>query len=135
LPEYHPAFDESLQFELGPQGDLILVGSNFYLGYEVAGLYGEEYKLTHFETNTGKRVAAALLIAATDLTVGVPAFLMIISGNPAFMKAGEFLETTVVLPVNILGVKMWTDADREKYEVLMIQAIPDTGQQNQGERK
>jgi hypothetical protein len=51
------------------------------------------------------------------------------------MKAGEFLETTVVLPVNILGVKMWADAYREKYEVLMIQAIPDTGQQNQGERK
>jgi hypothetical protein len=84
LPEDHPAFDESLQFELGPQGDLILVGSNFYLGHEVAGLYGEEYKLTHFETNTGKRVAAAFLIAATDLTVGVPAFLIIISGNPVY---------------------------------------------------
>jgi hypothetical protein len=135
LPEGHPAFDETLQFELGPQGDLILVGNDFYLDHEVAGLYGEEYELTHFETNTGKRAAAASLIIATDLSIGVPAFLLIISGNPMAMKAGEFLELSVVLPVNILGVKMWTDADREKYEVLMIQAIPDTNQQNQGERK
>jgi len=48
------------------------------------------------------------------------------SGNPALMKAGEFLEAAVVLPVNILGVKMWTDADMEKFEVLTVQAIPTT---------
>jgi hypothetical protein len=105
---------------------LVLVGDGFYLDSGVAGLYGEKYELTHFETNTGKRVAAAFLVVATDLTIGLPAFIAMVSGNPALMKAGEFLETAVVLPVNILAVKMWADADREKFEVLTVQAIPIT---------
>ena len=52
------------------------------------------------------------------------------SGNPALYKAGEFLETTVVLPVNLLAYKMWKDAEKEKFVVLIVQAIPGQDQDN-----
>lgn len=48
-----------------------------------------------------------------------------LSGNPVLMKAGEALQTLVVLPVNILGVKMWQDAEHGKLEeMLNVLAIP-----------
>jgi RHS repeat-associated protein len=128
LPEDHPPIDGQLQFEYNAQGELILTGENSYFDSELAGLYGEKYTLTHFETNNGKRVAAAFLVIATDVTIGIPGFLGIISGNPVLMKAGEFLETAVVLPVNIIAYKMWNDVDKEKFVVLIVQAIPNQDQ-------
>lgn len=47
LPEGHPALDGPLTFGLDPNDDLILSGDGFYVGHEIAGLYGENYNLAH----------------------------------------------------------------------------------------
>ena len=70
-----------------------------------AAKYGSNYSLMHYTSDDAKKGAAAFLIAVTDITVGIPAFGLFLSGQPHLMKAGEALETLVVLPVNILGVK------------------------------
>jgi hypothetical protein len=48
LPEGHPALDNPLTFGLDPQGNLILSGDGFFVGHEVAGLYGDKYDLNHY---------------------------------------------------------------------------------------
>jgi len=48
LPEGHPALDGPLTFGLDPNGDLILSGDGFYVGHGIAGLYGENYHLSHY---------------------------------------------------------------------------------------
>ena len=84
------------------------------------------YSLMHYTSDDAKKGAAAFLIAVTDITVGIPAFGLILSGQPHLMKAGEALETLVVLPVNVLGIKMWRDAEHGKLEeVVNVSAIPD----------
>ncbi len=124
FPEGHPDFVGPLTFRLDAQGNLILSGDGFYFDHEVAGLFGDRYELTHYTDNNGKKVAAAFLVIATDVTIGIPGVLMIITGNPVLMRAGEYLEYTVVLPVNILGVKIWMDAENELFETITVPAIP-----------
>ena len=130
LPNDHPALNGKLQFDYDAQGNLILKGNDFYFDSDIAGLLGEKYTLNHFVDNNGKKVAAAFLVIVTDVTVGLPGIAAMASGNPALYKAGEFLETTVVLPVNLLAYKMWKDAEKEKFVVLIVQAIPGQDQDN-----
>jgi RHS repeat-associated protein len=128
LPKDHPTLNGKLQFEYDAQGKLILTGDNFYFDSETAGLLGEKYTLTHYIDNNGKKVAVAFLVIVTDFTVGLPGIAAMASGNPALAIAGEYLETTVVLPVNLLAAKMWLDAEKEKFIVLTVQAIPSQDQ-------
>jgi hypothetical protein len=48
LPEDHPALDNPLTFGLDLHGNLILAGDGFFVGHEVAGIYGEKYNLAHY---------------------------------------------------------------------------------------
>jgi len=127
LPNNHPDVESSFtgKFTLDQAGRLIIAGESSYMDQVKAAKYGSTYSLIHYGSDDAKKVAAALLIAATDLTVGIPAFGLMLTGQPVLMKAGEALETLVVLPVNIFGVKMWQDAEHGKIEeVLNISAIP-----------
>jgi RHS repeat-associated protein len=128
LPKDHPSINGKFQFEYDAQGKLILTGDNFYFGSETAGLLGEKYTLNHYVDNNGKKVAVAFLVIVTDFTVGLPGLAAMTSGNPVLAIAGEYLETTVVLPVNLLAAKMWLDAEKEKFIVLTVQAIPSQDQ-------
>ncbi len=128
LPNDHPGAESSFKgkFELDKSGRLIITGESNYMDQIKAAKYGSNYVLMHYTSDDAKKGAAAFLIAVTDITVGIPAFGLILSGQPHLMKAGEALETLVVLPVNVLGVKMWRDAEHSKLEeVLNVSAIPD----------
>jgi RHS repeat-associated protein len=129
LPSGHPEVEDIYKgkFSKDKTGRLNIMGEDSYMDQMKAGKYGAEYSLFHYASDDAKRAAAAFIVIATDLLIGIPIFYFaVLSGQPLLMKAGEFLETSVVLPVNILGVKMWLDASHGKLEeVLNIQAIPD----------
>lgn len=128
LPKDHPEVGDTFKgkFDKDITGNLIITGDNYYMDQMKAGKYGADYQLMHYTSNNGKKASAAFIIAATDITVGIPAFILMLSGQPPVMKASEMLETFVVLPVNVLGIKMWRDADHDKLEeVLNISAIRD----------
>jgi hypothetical protein len=48
FPEDHPVLDMPLEFGLDPQGKLVLIGDDFYLDLEAAGLLGDSYVLTQY---------------------------------------------------------------------------------------
>ena len=71
------------------------------------------------ECQTGKMLSGALLIAFVDFYVAIPAHVLmfaplIIPGaqplTPPAMKAVEFLDMAVVLPANLLGIKLIKDS-------------------------
>jgi hypothetical protein len=124
-PVFHGRFDHDIY------GNLIISGAVSYIDQIKAAKYGNNFTLQHYTSDPAKQAAAAFLIGATDIVIGIPAFVLMFSGEPPIMIAAELLETFVVLPVNVIGIKMWRDAEHSKLEsVLNVSAIPDN-QNNQ----
>ena len=48
FPDSHPALDKPLSFGLDSTGNLILTGDGFFVGHEIAGLFGHTFNLAHY---------------------------------------------------------------------------------------
>ena len=122
LPENHPRVDDifSGKFTKGREGELLIEGVGIFMDQMKAARYGKQYEL-YVEgkpANAGKVVAGAIMIVATDLTLGAAeAYLLATTGgNPIVMKGLELLNYTVVLPVNTLGIALIVDGQGHSRE-------------------
>jgi hypothetical protein len=76
-------------------------------------VYPKTRSVAKGKCQTGKMIAGALLIAFTDIFLGLPlAYVSISSGGVTPLAvAAEILETVVVLPVNIFGIYLIASSD------------------------